>query len=295
MPTIQPDLSKGVIYAVKGRAYANMAISSARSLKQHCPEIPIDIFTDVEIDEPAFARVILTETIPRFQKIPAIQNSRFEKTLFLDADTFIVADISDVFLVLDQFDIALAHDQYRNFDTTHRPLWKYIPNAFPQMNGGVIAYNNSTNVLEMFKKWERYILESQDNRDQPSLREVLWESDLRIATLPEEYNLMKYDAVARWTELQCAPRIIHHRSLNRRDNENARFDKLEDCIGKPLANQIEKLLKADRQLAETPDTRKIPRATGIPIADVRPIKPSIWAGLVQKMDASLKVIGIKRR
>ena len=36
-------------------------------------------------------------------------------------------------------------------------------------------------------------------RDQISLRELLWDSDLRIATLPEEYNLLWITGVRDWT------------------------------------------------------------------------------------------------
>ena len=33
---------------------------------------------------------------------------------------------------------------------------------------------------------------------QPALRELLWESDLRLAILPEEYNLMVVSRLASW-------------------------------------------------------------------------------------------------
>ena len=50
--------------------------------------------------------------------------------------------------------------------------------------------------------------ETDTGRDQISLRELLWESELRIATLPEEYNLLLIQGVRHWTT--DVRRAAHH-------------------------------------------------------------------------------------
>ena len=76
-------------------------------------------------------------------RIDAMARTRFERTLHLDADVLAVADLRDVFEVLDRFDIALAHDQRRNSPAANATWRRPLPNAFPQFNGGVIAYRRT--------------------------------------------------------------------------------------------------------------------------------------------------------
>ena len=135
-------------------------------------------------------RVHLLETVWFRSRIDAMARTRFERTLHLDADVLAVADLRDVFEVLDRFDIALAHDQWRNSPAANAQWRRPLPNAFPQFNGGVIAYRRTPEVLAFLAAWADALRASGLKRDQPVLRELLWESDLRIATLPPEYNLL---------------------------------------------------------------------------------------------------------
>ncbi len=61
-----------------------------------------------------FDEVRLLQGYERFTKIPALRGTRFQRTLYLDSDVRVVADLTDIFELLDRFDLAAAHDPMRN-------------------------------------------------------------------------------------------------------------------------------------------------------------------------------------
>ena len=87
-------------------------------------------------------------------------------------------------------------------------------------------------------------------KDQPSLRELLWESDLRIATLPPEYNLLDLGAIRRWDRFRPAPRLIHHYRFHKHFTGRRReVATVEDLLGPMTAARLPMILAADRGLA----------------------------------------------
>ena len=139
---------------------------------------------------PVFDSIYQVQDPWRRSKMDAMLLSRFDKTLYLDADLFVIADIRDVFEGLDRFDMAMAQDATRNDVFCHTFWRKPLPLAFPQFNGGVIAYRRTREILGLIKNWSVVIRENDFKRDQPALRKLVWDSDLRVAALLREYNLM---------------------------------------------------------------------------------------------------------
>ncbi len=242
--------SIGVIFATTGKDYTQLAERAARSVKENCPGLEIDIFTDHAFDMPVFNCIHQLEDPWRRSKIDAMAESRFDKTLYLDADIFVVADIRDVFEVLDRFDLAMAHDPIRNGERCHTFWRKPLPNGFPQFNSGVVAYRKSPEVTDLIKTWSVAVRNNDFKRDQPVLRELLWDSDLRIATLPAEYNFMKLGELRRWKTDSSAPRIIHNTKLHKHFTGNKRrIESLDDLLGPLTKSKLPILLSADRSLA----------------------------------------------
>ena len=104
-------------------------------------------------------------------------DTRFQRTLYLDTDIRVVADISEMFDILDRFDIAIAHAHARNRKET-KTVWHFqIPDAFPQMNGGVLLFRSSPTVLDLLRAWQRAYHSAGYAKDQVTLRELLWLSD----------------------------------------------------------------------------------------------------------------------
>ena len=129
---------------------------------------------------------------PMHVKIHGIRDSEFDRTLLLDADTWVVEPTPELFDVLDWFDIALAHAPWRQVYDVNVPL------AFPEHNGGVVAFKKSDELDRVIDRWEAAFLKDSVERgeerrvgwfpSQATLRKSLYESSLRICTLPPEYN-----------------------------------------------------------------------------------------------------------
>ncbi len=212
---MQPD--KGVIYVASGPAYVELARSSAASLRAVEPDLPIDLFTD-DPTVPGldmFARVHqIMRPEPR-SKLICMPLSRFDRTLFLDADTLVMAPLGDLFDLLDRFDCALAHDVRRASDLVQEGLVEKTPYAFPQLNSGVFLYRKSSVMLAFLAEWAARFKASGVGRDQIVLKDMLWRSDIRFYVLPPEFNLRRVTMLDAWEPLDAVPTILHsHRFMD---------------------------------------------------------------------------------
>ena len=243
-------LRDGVLFVATGAGYRTLARRAAESVARVSPGLPIDLHSDAAAESGVFASVTVIAD-PWFRsRIDAMAATRFDRTLHLDADVLAVADLRDVFAVLDRFDIALAHDQARNSPAATATWREPLPAAFPQFNGGVIAYRRTPAVLAFLRLWADTLRETGMKKDQPSLRELLWECDLRIATLPPEYNLLDLGAIRRWDRFRPAPRLVHHYRFHKHFTGRRReVATVEDLLGPMTAARLPMILAADRNLA----------------------------------------------
>jgi len=192
----QQKIEHGVVYAVSGSGRnISECIHSAQSIKKFHPDLHITLFVDQKnktfaLNKDCFNNIVDVTNPNRRNKLDAILQSPYKKTLYLDNDTQLNKPILlEAFRLLDRFDIALTHAPLKRVGTQINS----IPNSFPEFNGGVIFLKNSVEVLEVMQRWSddyhaRNIKTRYGHRDQPYLRRALWESDLRIATLLPDYN-----------------------------------------------------------------------------------------------------------
>lgn len=189
-------MSKGVIYIANGRKYIDEAMQSARSLKDKMPGMHVTIFSNEDIKSPYFDNVIVTKDdtlsreCPHMAKQIYIDKSPYDRTLFLDTDTYICSDISDIFDILEKFDIAASHAALR---VTRKD--SLVPKTFPELSSGVIVFKKSPEISRLFAEWFSLYKEHRTGidgkcivMDQPTFREALYRSDAKITTLPPEYN-----------------------------------------------------------------------------------------------------------
>jgi len=206
---------EGVIYVATGADYRALAVASAASLRTHEPYRPIDLFTDVP-DAPGLGVFDRIHPVPRDDprvKLDCMPLSRFERTLFLDADTRVLAPLGDLFDLLERFDLALAHDVRRRSALIREGACQ-TPYAFPQFNSGVLLYRRSPAMAGFFADWRRRFDASGCGRDQPALKDLLWQSDIRFHVLPPEFNLRRVTMLDAWEPLDAVPTILHsHRLL----------------------------------------------------------------------------------
>lgn len=203
-------MSKGVLYVAAGKGFTEMALASAQSVKSHSSRLKTHLFTDqANISSKWVDSVSHIENPHARSKIDYLSKSPFDNTLFLDADTRVVKDISELFQLLDRFEIAIAHAQKRNhFPTTQS--WKtQLPYAFPQMNSGVILYKKTEATLKLWQDWQKSYHKTGFHKDQVTLRELLWTSDLKLYILPPEYNIRFEKYLTVWTEKEADPKILH--------------------------------------------------------------------------------------
>lgn len=234
------------------------------------PNETIHLYCDRQPDTDIFDEFHEISAANKRPKFEALRRASFDRTIYLDADTIIKADVSDVFFVLDQFDIALAQVFYRNTRHCRRTHQTVFPNSFPQYNSGVIGIRRSDRTLSFLSSVEREMADHNAPVDQPIFRELLFYSDLRIATLPPEYNFKQIGVAATLGDKDTAPRIVHESNLHRTyDNSSKSFKGLEALYGRRLSRHLDRLIQADKFL--TPGTDKKLK----PLGAVRRPKKSI--------------------
>ncbi len=220
-------MDKGVIYVATGPDYRALAEASARSLRAVEPGLAVDLFTD----DPAAAAPGLFNAVHRIEtphsrsKLDCMAATRFERTLFLDADTLVVNPLADLFDILDRFELALAHDVRRATALIREGATEVTPYAFPQLNSGVVLYRRSEVMLGFLAKWARRYAEAGGGRDQPILKDLLWSSDIRFYVLPPEFNLRRVTLLDAWEPGDAVPTILHsHRLMDHMRGQGARIE-----------------------------------------------------------------------
>ena len=194
--------SRGIIYIVTGQKFVDEACLSAASVKRCMPDIPITLFSDVPRSSSLFNQIvpIVKPTHGHEDKILNIAKSPYQETLYLDSDTHMVDDSRELFSLLERFDLAAVHAPYRaQYQVSE------VPDCFPEFNTGVLLFSKSYKTDLLFARWIQIYREDGIKPlnwlfpggaslyrhaipNQPSFRRALYESDVRIATVPPEYN-----------------------------------------------------------------------------------------------------------
>ena len=199
----------GVIYVASGTFHAAAAAAAARSVRETNPWLAIDLYTDEPAVDGPFDRVVRFSGGHLRSKVDHLVSTRFQRTLYLDSDTRVVADLKPMFELLSRFDMAIAHAHARNAGR-QKEIWRReISEAFPQHNGGVILYRGEGKTLEFMKNWSAAYHEAGFKWDQITLRELMWMSDLAIYVLPPEYNIRYRKYLDIWTDREAVPKILH--------------------------------------------------------------------------------------
>lgn len=189
----------GVFYVATGAACRAEAVFSARSVKAAWPEIPIAIKTDGPVEKGCFDQIDLISDGPdNLAKVRHLAETPFERTLFLDSDTYYLYPLPELFEMLDRFDLAVGHEAGRFATRWEAGTEVFVrdldlPECFPEYNSGVIAFRREPEVFKMFARWLTLCGEARQapvphTQDQPSFRRAVYKSGLRVAVLPPEYN-----------------------------------------------------------------------------------------------------------
>jgi hypothetical protein len=205
----------GVIFIAVGKFYVERAKEAALSVRNSNPWLPITLFTDQNAASDIFSEVIRFEKGHYRSKIDYLDESPYERTLYLDTDVRVIADLRSMFVLLDRFELAVSHAHRRNDDLT-REIWRErIPDAFPQANGGVILYRRTAAVIDALQEWRKAFHEAGFRKDQVTLREILWTRDLKVYFLPPEYNIRYRKYLYTMSKREAEPKILHMKRFHR--------------------------------------------------------------------------------
>jgi hypothetical protein len=188
------QVQDGILYVATGSRFVAEAESSARSAKSQMPEVPLALVSDEGSQSLDFDQALALPNARRSfaDKISGMLVSPFTRTLFLDTDTFILKPLNHLFELLDRFDIAATMEPARGL----YPI-PPVPTAFPELNTGVVLFNNTDRVRAVLKTWLRLYEEEiaatlKAGRpvwhDQFAFTRAVYSSDLRFFVLPPEYN-----------------------------------------------------------------------------------------------------------
>jgi hypothetical protein len=236
-----PVVEKGILYCATGELYQKRARLSAYSLKKFNPSLPCCLFTNIEDKDNIWDRTVISEKSKdgfhqyMLDKITALSLSPFEKTLYLDSDTYILDNIDELFYLLDRFDLALCHGHDRQkrylIQTGHIPvkgelikaITEDIPYAFAPLQGGLILYRKNESIKKFLKDLADLYITKQFYDDQVSLRELLWKSNIHFYILPPEYNFNSIEVLKYWKKhgfRHAKPKIFHYSSDKNLNIEN---------------------------------------------------------------------------
>ncbi len=212
---IKIDNSKGFLYTAVGVKYLKEAEIAATSLRRFT-SLPICMITDDNTyTHPVFDQLIFVEPVETYaNKILALSQTPFDKTIFLDSDTFVCAPIDNLFDALDIFDMAMTVDNFMHsyaFFLKHRPDFKLrYETVIPEYNTGVIAMTKNPATTKLLADWMRLHEEMNVKADMASFREAFIDNahSVRIVPLPFEYN---YHGTNSFGFLYNEVKVIHER------------------------------------------------------------------------------------
>lgn len=192
-------MAEGILYSAVGDAYFAEALTSARSSLRF-NRIPHLIVTEArrDLSEGSLSvHVVESSGNPFADKIRAMTATPFERTIFLDTDTYVLDDLSGVFSLLDRFDVVASHAPgYRGLADPD------VPSAFYELNTGVLGWRQTDATRALLTDWlatyERWSAEPpfpgvgmEDGLpgDQPAFRRCVWEHRVQLCVIGHEYNL----------------------------------------------------------------------------------------------------------
>lgn len=201
---------RGVLYVATGAAHLGAARASAASVRRTNPRLSVAVFTDIPDPGPVFDIVLPVENAHYRSKVDCMHQSPFAETLYLDSDTRVFGDLAAVFRLAERFDMALAYVA-RYWARGYQRQWRCtLPETFPQLNTGVMLFRDTVAVRELLADWTTaYYASGAPGDDQLAFRELIWESDLRVAVLPATYNARRYSWADRILSHRPPPVILH--------------------------------------------------------------------------------------
>lgn len=210
----------GYLYIAGGNPqYVREAMISVKSLRAVDPEAHVTLITDREVERGLFDEIVhrpadLTRRREglSYKARHVYDGSPYQKTIFVDTDTYFYEGCRPLFKLLDYFDLCMTQDAA----DMHAPqidgdfLTGYTP-----YNTGVIAFRKNARNEILFKQWwEIYDkklraghVDLTKETDQTSFMQALLHSESRVYVLSNLWNAR----TRTYTALKGTVKIVHAR------------------------------------------------------------------------------------
>lgn len=179
----------GILYIATGDEFRKSAIKAAERAKS-VTDYPVAVISDEPIGSSVIdIEIVVDDATQSFEDKPKyMSRTPFEKTVFLDTDTYLAQDISDIFELLDEYGIVAAVDPNEIVKEYHgEDYFNDIPQSFPEFNTGVVGFGSQRGTKIALDEWEMYYSPDHIN-DQPSFRQAVYNTEVEIAPLAPTYN-----------------------------------------------------------------------------------------------------------
>jgi hypothetical protein len=201
------SLSKALLYANSHHddmCYILEAEASCQSFKQYIDNIDGILYCDlknyksVNFDQIKYTEFAVPEILQfrmhkrgqMLVKHQAMLETEYDYNLVLGSDTYALSEkVNSIFELLEKFDMAVAHAPIRITKMEYGEEIP-VPESFPEFNCDIIAYRKNDKVLKFIELWGDYYRRDKFSHlhDQGTFRYLLYNSDLRVATLTPEFN-----------------------------------------------------------------------------------------------------------
>jgi hypothetical protein len=190
----------GIVYSASGEDYMAETLISVRSSLRF-NQVPHVAFSDCDHAPPSAESGLFSvqpydsSGDPFADKIQNMTSSPFERSIFLDSDTYVTGDLVHLLDLLERFDMAAAFAPgYRGREDPEVPL------SFYEFNTGVIVWRRNDTTRSFFTDWlDTYAQLTRERPfttidyryggyEQPAFRRCAWRRDIRICVLGPEYN-----------------------------------------------------------------------------------------------------------
>lgn len=186
-------MDKGFLYVANNLKFVEEARISVKSLRRFNTEAVALICTpdlyqkELELEFDKIITVPALEGQLYLAKIIGLQHTPFEKTIFLDGDTFVTDTISELYELLELVDFATTIEH--KIHTSKRKDIAFR-GFFPEFNTGVIVFKNNAIMQKIFRDWLDYCMSISLRADMPGLREAVIKNfrDVHFSILPDCYN-----------------------------------------------------------------------------------------------------------
>jgi hypothetical protein len=189
-------MKEGYLYFVSNDGYYEEALTSAKSLKRHDSQanITIAITYDREIDSKVFDIVSHVKPINSedydhncLLRLKTLTDTPYDKTFYVDTDTYFCGNCREVFDMLDYYDLCMADAPN---DMSEPIINGKIARGMHPYNNGVIAYKSNWSNFQLFSQTsenEKYL--NTPTICQTPFCEALAQSKSRVFFLKSIYNL----------------------------------------------------------------------------------------------------------